>query len=126
MNAHLAEHEHPADQYSIADIALLPYSTSTSLAQETGLPHLARWKYPLMARESVRRGMPFTKDQGAEADDRRRDAGIRRRASFGAVRRTSIPDEVVARTARISSRPGTVGQAQGLVQPALTMILDAR
>ena len=63
MNAHLAQHEYFADEYSIADIALLPYTVSMALPRDTDLSHLLRWKNQLLAREAVRIGMAFMEDQ---------------------------------------------------------------
>jgi GST-like protein len=62
IDAHLAEHEYFADEYSIADIALLPYSASMSLGRSR-LPNVKRWKDQLMAREAVRSGMLFMADK---------------------------------------------------------------
>jgi GST-like protein len=63
MNAHLAQHEYFADEYSIADIALLPYVASMALSRDTDLSHLRRWKNQLLAREPVRTGMQFMDDK---------------------------------------------------------------
>ena len=63
MNAHLERHEYFADEYSIADVALLPYVASMALARDTDLSHLRRWKNQLLAREPVRTGMAFMEDK---------------------------------------------------------------
>jgi GSH-dependent disulfide-bond oxidoreductase len=63
MNMHLERHEFFADEYSIADIALLPYVASMALARDTDLSHLRRWKNQLLAREAVRIGMAFMEDK---------------------------------------------------------------
>ena len=63
MDAHLAAHEFFAEEYSIADVALLPYSASMSLAPRGELPHLDRWKAALLARPAVQRGMAFMEDK---------------------------------------------------------------
>jgi GST-like protein len=63
MDAHLERHEYFADEYSIADIALLPYSASSALAPAETHPHLARWKQALFARGGVERGMAFLADK---------------------------------------------------------------
>lgn len=63
MDAHLAGHEFFADEYSVADVALLPYAASTSLVPDRALEHLKRWKDRLMAREAVGRGMRFMQDK---------------------------------------------------------------
>jgi len=63
MDGHLAEHAFFADEYSLADVALLPYSASTSLAPAGEFPHVQRWKDHLMARDAVRHGMQFMEDK---------------------------------------------------------------
>jgi len=63
MNAHLAQHEYFADEYSIADIALLPYTASMALPRDSDLSHLRRWKNQLLVREPVRIGMAFMEDR---------------------------------------------------------------
>ncbi len=63
MNARLAEHEYFADEYSIADIALLPYAASMLVGRETRFANVKRWQDALMAREPVRRGMLFMEDR---------------------------------------------------------------
>jgi len=63
MDAHLAHHDFFADEYSIADVALLPYAASSTLAPASTHPHLARWKSTLLARPAVQRGMAFMADR---------------------------------------------------------------
>jgi GST-like protein len=63
MDDHLAQHEFFAGEYSIADIALLPYTASSTLAPATSHPHLTRWKETLLARPAVQRGMAFMADR---------------------------------------------------------------
>jgi GSH-dependent disulfide-bond oxidoreductase len=62
MDAHLRDHEFFADEYSIADIALLPYAASMA-PRDTDAPHLARWKSTLLARPAVQRGLAFMEDK---------------------------------------------------------------
>jgi GST-like protein len=62
MDAHLEAHEFFADEYTIADIALLPYAASMALAPSDELPHLARWRRALLARPAVARGMKFMEE----------------------------------------------------------------
>ena len=52
-----------ADEYSIADIALMPYVASMSLSRDTDLSHLRHWKNQLLARDAVRTGMAFMDDK---------------------------------------------------------------
>jgi GST-like protein len=59
LDAHLAEHEYVADEYSIADISLLPYAKAASARFEFERPNVTRWIDTLMAREAVGRGMDF-------------------------------------------------------------------
>jgi GST-like protein len=65
LDAHFAAHEYVADEYSIADIALLPYSASMLATGDR--PNLARWKKALLARDAVRRGMAFMEAQTQKA-----------------------------------------------------------
>ena len=65
LDAHFAAHEYVADEYSIADIALLPYSASMFAAGNW--PNLGRWKRTLLARDAVRRGMAFMEAQTQKA-----------------------------------------------------------
>ena len=95
MNAHLEHHEWFADEYSIADIALLPYVASMALARDTDLSHLTTLEESVARAPAGAHRHGVHGGQGAEADDRRRHAGIRRRASLGAVRRTPIRDEAL-------------------------------
>jgi len=67
MDAHLSRHEYFADEYSIADIALLPYSASMFVAGEANTPHVTRWKRQLLERSAVARGMVFMEDRVQKA-----------------------------------------------------------
>jgi len=67
LDAHLATHEYFAGEYSIADIALLPYSASRFVTGDVERPNLERWKRALLAREPVRRGMTFMEDKVQKA-----------------------------------------------------------
>jgi GST-like protein len=66
LDVHLASHEYVADEYSIADIALLPYSASLFVG-ESDRPNLRRWKKALSSRDAVRRGMSFMEDKVQKA-----------------------------------------------------------
>jgi GST-like protein len=63
MDAHLANRDYFAEEYSIADIALFPYAASMSLVPAAELPHLDRWRKRLWARPAVQRGMAFMEDK---------------------------------------------------------------
>lgn len=67
LDAHLADHEYMADEYSIADIALLPYSSAGFVDGAGALPHLRRWKTALMERPAVQRGMKILEDRVQKA-----------------------------------------------------------
>ncbi len=67
LDDHLAAHEYVADEYSIADIALLPYSVSAFVAGESARPNITRWKRALLSRDAVRRGMSFMEDKVQKA-----------------------------------------------------------
>jgi GST-like protein len=63
LDEHLADRSYVADEYSIADIALLPYAKAASARFEYERPHVERWISDLMARETVRRGMSILSGQ---------------------------------------------------------------
>ena len=63
LDEHLAGREYVADEYSIADIALLPYAKAASARFEFERPNVMRWIDTLMSREAVRRGMDFMTDR---------------------------------------------------------------
>jgi GST-like protein len=67
LNDHLAAHEYVADDYSIADIALLPYAAAMFVSTGADRPHLTRWKRALLARDAVRRGMTFMEEKVQKA-----------------------------------------------------------
>lgn len=58
MDAHLADHEYLADDYSIADIANYSWIRSHRWARTPvdGLEHLQRWMAALQARPGIQRG----------------------------------------------------------------------
>ncbi|TMH45245.1 MAG: glutathione S-transferase family protein [Betaproteobacteria bacterium] len=85
MDAHLGAHEHFADEYSIADIAIYPWVARhewhrVELAE---FPHVKRWYDAVGARPAVQRGMAVRKPNGARAPRR---ASRSRPASRGARR----------------------------------------
>lgn len=57
MEGHLAGRDWFAGEYSIADIALLPYADSYLARGRADLPNVTRWRDALVAREPVQRGM---------------------------------------------------------------------
>lgn len=63
LDQHLEHREYVADEYSIADIALLPYAKAASARFEFDRPNVRRWIDTLMARDAVRRGMDFMTDR---------------------------------------------------------------
>ena len=77
LDAHLAEHEYLADEYSIADIATWPWVQGHAWAELSidGLTHLSRWLEQIRARPAVQRGMAVPP-------------------------RTDVPDEVRAKSAQ--------------------------
>jgi GST-like protein len=67
LDTHLASHEFFADEYSIADIALLPYTASRFVCGDTPRPNVERWRKSLLARPAVLRGMAFMEDKVQKA-----------------------------------------------------------
>lgn len=63
LDRHLAGRTYVADEYSIADIALLPYAKAASARFDVPRPNVMRWIDTLMAREAVARGMDFLTDR---------------------------------------------------------------
>ncbi len=63
LDAHLADRAYVADEYSIADIALLPYAKAASARFEFDRPNVMRWIDTLMSRDAVARGMDFMTDR---------------------------------------------------------------
>jgi GSH-dependent disulfide-bond oxidoreductase len=63
MDTHLAGRDYFADEYSIADIALLPYTVPALANRRAELPNLRRWCATLMAREPVQKGMKLLEQQ---------------------------------------------------------------
>jgi GST-like protein len=63
LDAHLDGRAYVADEYSIADIALLPYAYTMSARFEHDRPNLRRWIDGLMSRETVQHGMEFMTDR---------------------------------------------------------------
>lgn len=63
LDRHLADREFVADEYSIADIALVPYAKAASARFDVARPNVTRWIDTLMARVAVRRGMDFMTDR---------------------------------------------------------------
>jgi GST-like protein len=57
MEAHLAHREWFAGEYSIADMALLPYADGFIGRGRDDLPNVTRWRNQMNAREPVQRGM---------------------------------------------------------------------
>ena len=91
MDAHLEAHEFFADEYTIADIALLPYAASMALAPWDELPHLAAGVAPCSPARRRTRDEVHGRAR-AEGNDRWRNEGLQRRASLGALRRTPVPN----------------------------------
>jgi GSH-dependent disulfide-bond oxidoreductase len=63
MDAHLAGREYFAGEYSIADMALLPYTAASLARPQAELPNVRRWCAALMARKAVQRGMKLFEDR---------------------------------------------------------------
>jgi GST-like protein len=63
MEGQLADREYFAGEYSIADIALLPYADSFIAKGRDDLPNVTGWRDRLMARPAVQRGMRLLDDQ---------------------------------------------------------------
>ena len=59
LDRHLRGRDFIADEYSIADIALLPYAKAASARFEVDRPNVSRWIDALLARDAVSRGMDF-------------------------------------------------------------------
>jgi GST-like protein len=76
MDRHLADVDYFAGEYSIADIAIYPWTRShenqgIDLAQ---FPNVQRWHSAVSDRPAVRRGLELLKDRRrALLDDRSRD-----------------------------------------------------
>lgn len=57
LDQHLAGRDYVAEEYSIADIALVPYAKAASARFQSERPGVERWINNLMTKETVRRGM---------------------------------------------------------------------
>lgn len=62
MEGHLAGRDWLAGEYSIADMALLPYAVSWLGARRPELPNLTRWYDAMLERPAVKRGMALLED----------------------------------------------------------------
>jgi len=63
MDRHLKGKEYFVDEYSIADIALLPYAVSSLLGSRVPRPNVKAWVDRLMARPAVIRGLAIMQDE---------------------------------------------------------------
>ena len=63
LDRHLAGRDYVAEEYSIADIALLPYARAASARFDVARPNVTRWIDVLMAHAPVARGMNFLSDR---------------------------------------------------------------
>ena len=51
------------DEYSIADMALLPYGVTSLALSKTPRPHLTAWTERLMERPAVQKGLAIMADE---------------------------------------------------------------
>jgi GST-like protein len=63
MDRHLQDRQYFAGNYSIADMALLPYAESMIKRSRRERPHLQAWVERLMQRPAVRKGMVIMDDE---------------------------------------------------------------
>ena len=63
LDRHLQDREYFADDYSIADISLLPYAESMLVRSKVERPNVQSWVDRLMARPAVRKGMVIMDDE---------------------------------------------------------------
>lgn len=63
MDRHLKGRDYFAGNYSIADMALLPYAQSMIVRSRRDRPHLQEWVDRLMQRPAVQRGMSIMDDE---------------------------------------------------------------
>ena len=64
LNKRLSGHEYLAEEYSIADMAVYPWTNSYERQGQdmAEFPHVARWREALKARPAVRRGVALLSD----------------------------------------------------------------
>lgn len=63
LDRHLADREYMVDEYSIADIALLPYAATSLPVSKARRPHLKAWIDRLLERPAVQRGIALMADE---------------------------------------------------------------
>jgi GST-like protein len=63
MDRHLTDRDYFVEEYSIADIALLPYAITALKVSRTPRPNVQAWVDRLCAREPVMRGLALMQDQ---------------------------------------------------------------
>ncbi len=63
LDRHLADREYVVEDYSIADMALLPYAVSSLAINKAPRPHLQAWSERLLARPAVQCGMAIMADE---------------------------------------------------------------
>lgn len=63
LDRHLVDREYVVDEYSIADIALLPYAATSLALSKAPRPHLKAWTERVLARPAVKKGMSIMADE---------------------------------------------------------------
>lgn len=63
LDRHLGDREYMVDDYSIADIALLPYAVGSLALSKAPRPHLKAWIDRLLERPAVQKGMALMSDE---------------------------------------------------------------
>ncbi len=63
LDRHLEGRKYMVDEYSIADMALLPYGVTSLARSKAPRPHLKAWTQRLLERPAVRKGLALMKDE---------------------------------------------------------------